>query len=262
MPMATSTTDEGPSDRAKETVSLSATGAPTSEDGGKTIPPRLTKAEIRERLCLASSGLVEEIHALALRQNTAEDQRETRLGLDGKAQGLMATAGLSLTVAFTFGGLLLQSPKYIEPLGLWLGRAVLGLYAIALLLGLLASIWAVRALFVRDGYRAVTDDDVFNKAMLESVDREAHADSDKAKRLYRRFITVQHWTVYRHHFDVHERKAELIKRGQWFFVGFLVSLLLIGGALTYSAFVGFDKTLDEIAQKAQTQSPPTQAVKP
>lgn len=257
--MATSTTDDAPSDRAKETVSLGPTSASMSEDAGKAVSPRLTKAEIRERLCLASSGLVEEIHALALRQNTAEDQREARL--DGKAQGLMATAGLSLTVAFTFGGLLLQYPKYIEPLGLWVGRAVLGLYAAALVLGLLASIWAVRALFVRDGYRAVTDDDVFNKAMLESVDREAHADSDKAKRLYRRFITVQHWTVYRHHFDVHERKAELIKRGQWFFLGFLLSLLLIGGALTYSAFVGFDKTLDENAQRAQTQSPPSQAVK-
>jgi hypothetical protein len=213
----------------------------------------LDKKDLLKRLELASSGLVEEIHTLVLRQNTAEDQRETRL--DAKAQGLMATAGLSLTVAFTFGGLLLQYPRYIEPLGVWPARLVLALYALALLCGLLASIWAVRALFVRDGYRAVTDNDVFHKDTLESIDREAFNDSDKAKRLYRRFITVQHWTVYRHHFDVHQRKAKLIKCGQWFFVGFLVSLILIGGALTYSAFVGFEKAHEESVKNAQTQQP-------
>jgi hypothetical protein len=194
---------------------------------------RLTEAELRDRLFLNSGGLVEEIHAIALRQNAGEDQRESRL--DAKAQGLLGTAGLSLTVAFTFGGILLQHPEYLEPLG-WFARAVLAFYALALLFGLGASVRAVQALYVTDGYRCLSERAVFNDDQLKSVDREAGTDDNKAKAIYRRYITIQHWTNWQETFAVHERKATVIKKGQRLFLYFLFTLILIGCAMTYSAF--------------------------
>lgn len=212
-------------------------------------PRRLTRDELRDRLCLNSNGLVEEIHSFALRQNLAEDQRESRL--DAKAQGLLATAGLSLTVAFGFGGILLQHPDYLTPLGVWPGRAVLLLYALALLFGLLASLWAVRALLVRDAYKRVTDDDVFNVTQLDTIEHEAGTDDKKAQTLYRRFMTLQQWMFWRLHSDIHDNKADLIKIGQCLFVAFVCILLLIGIAITCSAFSRYESpgTQSQIQQR-------------
>lgn len=194
---------------------------------------RLALEEIRDRLRLRSSGLVEEIHALAVRQNQLEDARESRL--DAKATGLLGTAGLSLTVAFTFGGMLLQHPEYLVPLGPWLARGALLAYVIALICGLGAVIAAVRALFVTGEYQSVSDDNVFNAYELDTIDRTAK-DKDEAQRLYRRFITIQHWSIYRAHFDIHQRKANRIKWGQCLFVAFLLILIIIGALLTGAAF--------------------------
>jgi hypothetical protein len=226
-------------------------------------PKRLSRKDILDRLRLNSSGLVEEIHSIALRQNQAEDQRESRL--DGKAQGLLGTAGLSLTVAFTFGGILLKNPEYLKPLGWTLGAAVVALYALALLFGLVASIEAIRALFVSNSYAALSDDDVFNEERLIAADKEAlkaakaaakaegketpnaaaRTEGDKAAQSFlRRSLIVQHWTIYRQHYDTHERKASIIKCGQYFFIAFLVTLLLIGAAVSAAAFVRFRKSLD------------------
>jgi hypothetical protein len=220
------------------------------EDNARTKEPdadkskaseRLTKPQLQQRLRLNFPGLVEEIHALAVRQNQAEDQRESRL--DAKAQGLLGTAGLSLTVAFTFGSLLLQHPEYISPLGTALGWVVIALYALALVFGLLASIWAVRALKVSDKYKCLSDDDVFNEAELKRIEQEAD-DDQMAKAWYRRFITLQHWTFWRQHFDIHEGKAKTIKCGQLFFALFLGTLLLIGCAMAVSSFIRYQTQAD------------------
>jgi len=109
-----------------------------------STPPPLTREEIGERLRLNSATIVDDLHALALRQIQAEDQRESRL--DAKAQGLLITSGLSLTVAFTFGGMLLEHPDYLDALsnaigaGRWPARFLIGLYVFALIAGLLASV--------------------------------------------------------------------------------------------------------------------------
>jgi hypothetical protein len=195
--------------------------------------PRLTDDELRQRLTLSFDGLVEEIHNTALRQNQVEDQRESRL--DAKAQGLMGTASLSLTVAFTFGGILLQYPDYLAPLGRWPSRAIFALYALSLFCGLFACILAVRALYITDGYRCLSERAVFHDEQLKSIEALT-IDDVKAKSVYRRFLTIQLWTNWQQAFAVHERKATSIKRGQQLFLCFLSALMLIGGALTYAAY--------------------------
>ena len=224
------------SDRELKKAAKTAAKKQKKRDALEAAKPvvRLKDHELRERLHFNSPGLAEEIHAIALRQNAVEDMRESRL--DAKAQGLLGTAGLSLTVAFTFGGLLLQHPEYLEPLGEWPSRAVLMLYALALLFGLFASIMAVRALYVTDGYRCTSEKAVFDEAQLKSIENEAWDDDAKAKSIYRRYITIQHWTNWQETFAFHERKADWIKKGQGLFLLFLCTLILIGGAVTYSAF--------------------------
>ena len=224
--------------------------APLDEDGKAK---RLTKDDLLKRLRLNFGGLVEEIHALAIRQNQAEDQRESRL--DAKAQGLLGTAGLSVTVAFTFGAMLLQHPEYIAPLGNIVGWAVIVLYALALLFGLLASIWAVKALKISNRYKCLADDDVFNETELKRIEQEADDDT-MAKTWYRRFITVQHWTFWRQHFEIHEDKARTIKNGQVFFTLFLATLLLIGSAMAASSFIRYHSHDETQTKKEPTPCPP------
>lgn len=216
-------------------------------------PPPLSRDELVERMCLHSPGLVEDLYSGALRAIQAEDTRESRL--DGKAQGLLVTSGLSLTVAFSFGGIILQHPEYLTALerhvGGWLPIAVVVVYAVALIGGLSASVYAVRSLFVSGKYRTTSDHDALDHPELLAADEEFSAEiktnanaeprppvdykraNERAQLRYRRYITPHYWQIWQHHRDIHEKKATLIGRGQHLFVVFLVSLLLI--ALTMGA---------------------------
>ena len=138
-----------------------------------------------------SPGLVAEVHSISLRMLQAEDHRESRL--DAKAQGLLITAGLTLTVAFTFGGMTLEHPDYLRALGDRVGVACLAAYPLALVLGLLSSIQAVRALRVSKGYRHVGEVDVFNRFELKAADDSCAdlavaADNLKAVAMYQRYM--------------------------------------------------------------------------
>lgn len=218
--------------------------------------PALTDTELVQRMRLHSPAVVEEIHAVVQRQLQAEDQREARL--DSKAQGLLGTAGLSLTVAFTFGGLLLEHPEYLEPLtksdalGRWPARCVILLYALALLAGLVASVHAVWGLFVTAEHRGVDERDVLNPDELASVDNEYSQEAvrplgdrelgdARARTVYRRYLVVHLWLIWQRHFRLHGRKADIIKRGQISFVVFVGALLLIGAATTFSALWRLDR---------------------
>jgi hypothetical protein len=197
--------------------------------------------ELTRRLFLQSSGIVEEIHALALRQIQAEEQRESRL--DTKAQALLLTSGLSLTAASTFGGLLLQHPEYTKELK-WLLVPTIVVFGSALVLGLLASICAVHALLIRDVYQAVDEHVVLDAAVLKSIDivpkdhaaprDEVTRKDDLARAAFRRYVANHYWQIWQQHFGVHDLKADIIKRGQLIFVCFLGAVMLVGGAMTYA----------------------------
>lgn len=144
---------------ALDAVSLLPTTAPDRVRGrpqpSKQHPagwPWLSPKELDERLKLGSAQLVEEIHAISLRLLAGEDQRESRI--DAKAQGLLVTAGLSLTAASTFGGVLLQHPEYLASVGSSGTQVVIWAYGVGLVAGLAASFLAVLALFVKNAFRA------------------------------------------------------------------------------------------------------------
>jgi hypothetical protein len=188
------------------------------------IRPPLSEDELVERMRLRSSSLVDEVQAIALRLIDTEDKRESRL--DAKAQGLLGSAGLSLTVAFTFGGLIFQQRQYLASFPQWLSYCLVTLYVTALVAGLASSVTAVLALLVTNGYRNVDEETVFSKEGLSTADVE-----EAALPYYRRYMTVQYWQIAQKHYRIHEEKARLIKRGQILFVVFLLLLMLIGVGL-------------------------------
>lgn len=119
--------------------------------------------------------------------------------------------------------------------------ACLAAYGIALLLGLLASFFAVSALRVSDDYRHISEADVFDPdwqardADAACTSPEIKSDNEKAVALYQRYMASAYWRIWQQHYRVHERKASRIRHGQNFLVGFLVMLMLIAGTLAYTA---------------------------
>lgn len=207
-------------------------------NAAKDLVPPLSGEEVADRLRLHSGGLVEDLHAIVIRQIQAEEQRESRL--DGKAQGLLITAGLSLTVSFTLGGMLLQHPEYLSAIGRWPTVALVSVYMAALVAGLTSSVRAVRALYVTDGYRSVSEHDALNEAELsaadaECVDPKEPRDNARAQWRFRRYMMVQYWQIWQQHFVVHEAKARMIKSGQRAFLVFLVLMMVIGLSLAIAA---------------------------
>jgi hypothetical protein len=181
-------------------------------------------------MCLRSTKLVDELYDLAKRQAASEDKRETNLS--AKAVSLLSVTGLSLTVAFTFGGVLLQRPEYLAALGRARVPLVVAPYALALIAGMAASWFALRSLLVRSDYRDVAEEDVFGKE-LDGADEKA----DDGLPVYRRFLTVHLWLIAQETSKIHDQKATQIARGQRCFFAFLLLLVPIGGAMTYSLLV-------------------------
>lgn len=210
---------------------------------GTERPARLSVDDLREALRLNSSELIGEVYEIAKQQVESEEKRETIIG--SKAVALLSVSGLSLTVAFTFGGLLLQHPEHLQVLG-WVSHLVIAAYAIALLCGLLASVLALWSMRVRSDYRGVNAADVFgpelaeaDQGVFEPPDQSRPTTVDRISPInsYRRFLAAHYWRIYDNNFEIHEAKAGQVRVGQWLFVAFVFLLMLIGGAMTYALFV-------------------------
>jgi len=209
--------------------------------------PRLPPGERKARLVLHSTALVEDLYAIAKEQVASEAARD--LGLTSKAVSLLTASGLALTVAFTFGSLLIQHPEVLSGL-FWLFKYLLTvLYCLALLLGLAASAFALSAVRIRSDYVAISEENVFNKELLAKADELdlAHIDTkaavpesspsphgllppmpDAGTAHFRRFMIDHLWDNYFNNFDIHETKAKWILNGQKLFVGFLMVIASIG----------------------------------
>jgi hypothetical protein len=206
----------------------------------------LTDDEVRDRLAINSPELVAELLTLVQGQLAAETGRQTRI--EGKATSLLTAAGLSLTVAFSFGGLLISKEnRFTFP------HFVIFAFILALVLGLSSAICAVAALFVRGKYRAPEGTALFDPETLAlanatpkdetpeippRVPSPGATTSDKDEReyglmAYRKYLIPHFWDILRCHRLVHEEKAKIIKVGQGLFVGFLGVLMVIGVTMAY-----------------------------
>ncbi|WP_147468404.1 hypothetical protein [Corallococcus interemptor] len=139
------------------------------KSSAQTTGGQLDADELINRLRLNSPDLAEELYKISKEYLASETARENNL--NAKATSLLTASGLSLTVAFTFGGMLIQHPEYLSSLwGLW-PYIVPIFYGVALLAGLSASAIAVWSLLIRGDYVGISEQDVFNPSVLIDSDR-------------------------------------------------------------------------------------------
>ena len=191
-------------------------------------PDYLDEAEIRQRLRLNSKDLVDQVYGISLRILDGDDKRGS--ALDSKATSLLGAVGLSLTVAFTFGGTLLEHPERFSGIGIYVYKGVVGIYALALMSGLAAGYFALRTLQIRT-HRSIDEQDFLKSDVLSA------SESDEAGGVtyYKRFLVAHYLNVSHENSVVYDDKAFRIQLGQKCFFAFLFGLLLIGGALVWSA---------------------------
>lgn len=232
----------------------------------------LSGDDLAKRLARYSPDLVEEVAKVARDALASENARES--SLNGKATSLLTASGLSLTVAFTFGGMLLQHPEYLDSLNSGWAAVVPFLYGGALLCGLAATGFALGALFVTSKYVGLTEANVFDPEVLGEADRLDVESRDAVNgnpamppsegdtggvagpppfpksgtAYFKRFITAHLWQIYQEHFPIHEVKAKRIWKGQVFFGLFLLTLAVLGLMLAEMS----------LAQQRQRRAPTTQ----
>jgi hypothetical protein len=198
--------------------------------GGMGGVGRLSAEQLVDRLRLRSRPLVETLYDIAQQQTAMEERRQA--ALDSKAQSLLTAAGLSNTVAFTFGGILLQHPECLWNGGSGLVWAVIVLYAGALTCGLLAGATALRALWMRDDYRKMDESEYLHRHELMEADSAAEEDALGGTARYKQYLIVNLIQLHRAHSDLHEKKARIVRAGQMYFGLFLAGIMLIGAAIT------------------------------
>lgn len=202
--------------------------------------PRWIPSDVlRKRLALRSHSAVDEIYQIAQQQLDDEDKRDS--GLTTKANTMLGAAGLSTTVAFSFGAFLLQHPELMST-GYCLA---VGLFILSIICGLLASVLALCSLRI-SGYEYVNETAVFNEDNFRDVNaafdvgwkanppntREEAADR-AALSVFRRYLAAHLWGIYQRTHPKLERKAETVKWAQRLYIAFL--FMILGLALTLSA---------------------------
>lgn len=194
--------------------------------------------ELKDRLCINSPLIVEDLQTIMRGLLQQEDGRRSRL--DSKAQGLLGAASLTLTVSLALGGLILQRGQSFAS---ELLAVLASIYVLALFCGLGASIQAVRALFVRGEYKNVSLKVALDPETLALANQEAESRPTddfairdrRAQTFYRRFMIAHLNDIYEAHFHAHRKLAKLVWLGQLLFMAFLASLLALGIVIAASA---------------------------
>jgi hypothetical protein len=221
---------------------------PTATSGRRVW---ISEEDLLKRLALRSESIVDDIYGIAKQQLDDEDKRDGVL--TAKANTVLGASGLSLTVAFTFGGLLLQHPETVV---VGFGLVVFA-FAIAMVLGLLASYFALRGLRIGQ-FEYVNEASVFDQDNLRDTDNAYDSAWERSKRdpaaadraavtVYRRFLAAHLWGIYQRTFEKLEAKAENVKWAQRLYVGFLGAIMVIGMVLTAAVGIAGRPTIGSAA---------------
>jgi len=166
----------------------------------------LTLDEVMERLRIDNKEVINTAYSIYYDLIKSEEKRRT--DLDGKAYSLTATTGVFITLTFGLGSSFLRN--ICEPQ--WL-VVMTYFYLATFIFGVLSWFYSVRASRARSDFRAINEEDVFNKDIIGKDENE-----------YRRFLTAHMWQVYRNNFEVNEKKGEMLKSG---FVMFVIAIIFL-----------------------------------
>ncbi len=181
----------------------------------KEVPFHLNEDEIIERLRTNDSEIIDTIHKTCL-DLLADDDDRTKL-IDSKGSALLGMSGLSASVVFSLGGILIEKVSN-TPLPI-IGCPIPWLVffyitsSLTLLLSLLFALLAIRS---RSDWRSMKDEDIFRTDMIK-----------EGIKPYKRYMAVHAWKIYSNNFNVNEKKAKNLRIGHWLFFIALFQLLPI-----------------------------------
>ena len=105
-------------------------------------------------------------------------------------------------------------------------KFALAVFWLALFAGVVAGIFAAIALLISD-HAEISDRAVFDAEELRAADSLDPQEQERGLASYRRSMAAHMWQIAKQREDKIVEKAKHIKRGQWFYLGFLVILLLV-----------------------------------
>ena len=189
--------------------------------------PELTVKERWERVRWATAQDLDLL--LKLSERFVDDQRARQGRLDAKASSLLAAVGLALTVAFTFGGLMIHGSASGTSAsgGILLGASLhgfaVGAFALAIVAGLGAAMLAIVALRVMGDSPGFSNSVAFPEFWRDDF-QNRKPESDRLLR-YKQALTLHLWEIGEDIRVLQDGKAKTIRWGQFAFGGFLLALL-------------------------------------
>lgn len=179
----------------------------------------LTDDQIIERLRTENKEIVNEIYKICMDILFKEDDRID--SIDSKGSTLIGLVGLSASLVFGLGGILIEKVENLKlPIvGLPMPWLVI-LYLSASLTLLFSIIYSFRAIRARSDWRWLCDEDLFNEQMIcEGINH------------YKRYLSVHFWKIYENNFRINETKGAHLKAAQRLFVAGLIQLIPIIGII-------------------------------
>lgn len=181
-------------------------------------PFTLSDAEIIERLRTDDKDIINEIHKTCF-DILYEEEERTKF-IDSKGSSLIGIIGLSSSLVFTLGGILIEkiSNVNLPIIGCPIPLLVFMYFSSSLTL-LIAIIFLFFAVKTRSDWRWLKDEDIFGGEKGEMIDQGINP--------YKRYMSVHAWMIFRNNFDINENKANYLKKAQCLFIIALVQLIPI-----------------------------------
>jgi hypothetical protein len=179
-----------------------------------------------EEIAATTPKLVSALYDATKAQLSEEAARQGRL--DAKATSMLGAIALSLTVSFTFGGLLLQNRKAFDPAIV----ATLAAFAGCVVCGLTAAWQALVVLKTRE-HLTTSAEALFAEALLDGGDASA---TDEVRLMDWQKAVIRHlWKIVERQRGIHAEKATALQTGQRFFFGFLIAVILLAVSAGFAA---------------------------
>ena len=178
-------------------------------------PFTLSEDEIIERLRIEDKDVIDEIHKTCFDVLYKEEERTK--SIDSKGSSLIGIIGLSSSLIFTLGGILIEkiSNVNLPIIGCPIPWLVI-FYCSSSLTLLMAITLTFSAVKTRGDWRWLKDGDIFHAEMIgEGINP------------YKRYMSTHAWKIFQNNFAINEKKANCLKWAQQLFMFALVQLIPI-----------------------------------
>lgn len=175
----------------------------------------LSDEELEKRLEIDDEDVVNEVHRIIFKMLYEENERQKQI--DTKGASFIAIIGLSTSLVFSLGGLLIEKITNVSLpiIGCPIQWLVFFYFttSITLLSSMLCTYHAIKA---RSDWVWFSEADIFNKEALEE---------DEC--FYKRYMITHMWKLYKNNFMINEKKAKFLKYSQRLFITGLFQLIPI-----------------------------------